>query len=356
MPTTFSSNAIYLGRYGSIDTNEANFSNESYNPIPAQQNDLQFAQMRYFDQNDDGAIRSNDNGQAAETISFNLGGGEFFTQIDAEFRADVRLNYEDGTTYTGNWYFIQTLEGDVFMLPDPSGTDPADDAALEAKPIASMTLLQPTRGDYAVTIADRSTVSPAVCFGVDTLIETPSGPRRAGDIVEGDIVTTLDRGPVRVRYRARFARSRNLMQNEKKARPVRIEAGALGRDLPHIPLLVTRHHRILVDSPVVRHAVGSNSVLVPAKHFLELDGVDIVVPQSGLEFVHFCCDHHEIIRANGVWAETMYLGVESRKVLGLTNATVSKPARQLCDDGRGKSLMKRINARARRHQLDCLLA
>lgn len=54
-------------------------------------------------------------------------------------------------------------------------------------------------------------------------------------------------------------------------------------------------------------------VLVAAKHLVPLDGVDIVDDGAPVTYVHFLCDTHEVVFANGAPSETLYTGPQALK-------------------------------------------
>lgn len=68
-------------------------------------------------------------------------------------------------------------------------------------------------------------------------------------------------------------------------------------------MMVSPMHRVLVHSDVAKRDFGESEVLVAAKDLLDLNGVSVeAVPY--VTYVHFLCDHHEIVLANGGWSES----------------------------------------------------
>jgi hypothetical protein len=64
------------------------------------------------------------------------------------------------------------------------------------------------------------------------------------------------------------------LEAHAKVRPIRIKAGALGRNMPERNLTVSLQHRILVNSKLARRLHGDDEMLVAAKHRLQGEGGD----------------------------------------------------------------------------------
>ena len=91
------------------------------------------------------------------------------------------------------------------------------------------------------------------CFATGTRIATPDGDRTIETIKPGDLVLTHDGRAVPVIWRAwqSIVNPRNLSVGRG---PVRIDAGALGPDLPNGPLTVTVDRDGRSRPAVRRHA------------------------------------------------------------------------------------------------------
>lgn len=163
--------------------------------------------------------------------------------------------------------------------------------------------------------ADVSGVSGVVCFGGDTLIATPLGPKPVSELGAGDEVVTSkgDTHPIRW-IGGRFV-SMFEMLHAPKLRPIRIRAGALGNQLPERDLLVSRQHRILVNSKIAARMFGSDEVLVPAIKLVGLPGIDVDDRITSITYFHILLDAHEILLAEGAPAESLFTGPEALKAL-----------------------------------------
>jgi len=101
----------------------------------------------------------------------------------------------------------------------------------------------------------------------------------------------------------------------QKLRPIRIRAGALGDGIPSRDLIVSPQHRIVVRSKIAVRMFDAEEVFVPAKHLLNLKGVSIATDMNTITYFHVLFDDHEIIEADGAFAETLYTGTEAMKAM-----------------------------------------
>lgn len=157
-----------------------------------------------------------------------------------------------------------------------------------------------------------------VCFAAGTLIGTVDGPRPIEELGPGDMVTTSDNSAQPIRWAGRRYLGAAALNAAPRLRPIRISAGALGENTPTRDLIVSPQHRILVRSKIAIRMFDTEEVLVPARHLLDLPGVEVAVDMSSVTYVHIMCDDHEIIDAEGALAETLYTGSEAMKVLSDT--------------------------------------
>lgn len=154
-----------------------------------------------------------------------------------------------------------------------------------------------------------------ICFMQGTRIATPDGETPIEDLVVGDIIQTLDHGLRPLRWiGCRHLGARELTENPN-LRPIRIRKNVVGTDQSIDDLIVSPQHRILVASKVAKRMFDSPEVLVAAKHLLVIEGVDVAFYFETVTYFHILFDQHEIVFANGVGAESLYLGCEAQKCL-----------------------------------------
>ena len=145
-----------------------------------------------------------------------------------------------------------------------------------------------------------------ICFAAGTPITTISGEVAVEDLRVGDRVLTVDNGFQAVRWVGR----RKVAAHSRFA-PVLIKKGVLNNDRD---LLVSPQHRMFVSSKIVQRVSGDGEILVPAKHLVGIDGVELR-PQPVIEYVHFLFDNHELVFSAGAISESLYTGPEALKAV-----------------------------------------
>ena len=136
------------------------------------------------------------------------------------------------------------------------------------------------------------------CFEARTKIKVRSGTKAAEDIAIGDMVWTRDSGYQPVRWVGKTT-----VAAEGAFAPVVISSGAIGNAEE---LIVSPQHRILLSSADAELLFGVNEVFVAAKHLCGLPGVSERIGGS-ITYVHFMCDTHQIVSANGITCESFFL-------------------------------------------------
>ncbi len=172
--------------------------------------------------------------------------------------------------------------------------------------------------DGGNTFVNNQTPTPGtsnICFTQGTLFATPFGPRRIETLKPGDLLNTQDHGAQRIKWIWSRKRSAEEIRANAAFRAIRIEKGALGRDLPHETLHVSQQHRVLIASRIAQRMFGVAEILVPAKDLLAVDGVEVARPAHSITYYHILMQQHEILFANGVPAESLYLGKEALEAL-----------------------------------------
>ena len=154
-----------------------------------------------------------------------------------------------------------------------------------------------------------------ICFARGSFIETEDGAKPVEDLVVGDLVMTKDHGLQPIRWIGSAWRSAAMLRQNPKLAPIKIAKDTFGPGRPQQDLLVSPQHRVLVEAPAARAAFGSDEILVAARHLCALEGVAPVESGSGVQYFHILLDRHEIIYANGLETESLYLGAQALKTL-----------------------------------------
>lgn len=163
------------------------------------------------------------------------------------------------------------------------------------------------------TLANSDAMS-SVCISSQNCILTPMGDKPIGAIKAGDIVDTAD-GPKIVRWKGSVKITSEDMRRNPKLRPVRITAGAMGVGLPMRDLVVSRQHRMLVSSKIVKRMTGENEALVSAIKLTQMPGIFVDEDIAEIEYVHLLFDAHEVIFSEGAPTESLYSGPEAMKTV-----------------------------------------
>lgn len=133
-----------------------------------------------------------------------------------------------------------------------------------------------------------------LCFCEGTMIDTVNGPVAVEDLKPGEQLCTADGGKTMVRWIG-TRHVDTALQNPRKANPIRISAGALGKGLPRRDLMVSPDHGIGMDGYLINAAALVNGTTIT-----QLPSM----PRAGFTYYHVETDAHELILSEGVAAET----------------------------------------------------
>lgn len=144
-----------------------------------------------------GTSTAYDQDNSLSNESFRLDGGP--EQVfDASVVYNAVITYTDGTTANITAVVFQDTAGNTYLAPEFSAN--ADQTALEAGPIRSLTLNSLVSNTFSGMTGSRQTSNFAVCFTAGTMIATPDGERAIETLKVGDLVETLDNGPQAIRW------------------------------------------------------------------------------------------------------------------------------------------------------------
>ncbi|HEX4366883.1 MAG TPA: Hint domain-containing protein, partial [Rhodopila sp.] len=131
-----------------------------------------------------------------------------------------------------------------------------------------------------------------ICFCVDTQIATPDGEVPVQTLKAGDTVLTAHNGPRKVTW---VGTGKVLATRGKRgvATPVIVRKGALGDNLPHRDLHVTKAHSLYIDD-----------VLIPVEFLVNHRTILWDDHAHEVEIYHVELESHDILIANGAPAES----------------------------------------------------
>jgi len=152
------------------------------------------------------------------------------------------------------------------------------------------------------------------CFTPGTMITTQRGPCPVEQLAPGDRVITRDNGLQPVVWTGKTQLFLHDFQAEPHLLPIFIRKGSLGKDQPERDMMVSPNHRVLVTKSRTTLRHSEREVLVAAKN-LTSQGVH-TIQSRGTTYVHFMCERHEIVLADGIWTETFQPEDQSLKGIG----------------------------------------
>ena len=167
------------------------------------------------------------------------------------------------------------------------------------------------------TMRDAGDLVPSgvTCIVRGTLIATDRGDVPVESLKPGCKVLTQDNGFQELVSTMSRIVGTNELQRNAKLFPIRITAGALGSGLPKRDLVVSRQHRMIVKSDIVRRMFGSETVLVAAIRLTELPGIYVDDAIESVEYFHLVFSQHEVIFAEGAPTESFLMNFETQKTL-----------------------------------------
>ena len=299
MPSVFST-LIYIGNFAEMDTFEGNLTSENPNIVAGTygKTDMTFVTLEFEDDNNDGIAPDDESGLPSEWANYDAGAGPQTQEIDATHVHNATVLLGDGSNLSLSITLIQMQNGDTFLA------EFANNGTLDGRNIQSITLDPNPITNYDGFYNDSSITGAAiVCFTRDTRLLTLRGHVPIARLRPGDALITLDHGPREVRWvGGRF------VPLPGRHAPIRIAAGALGEGGPAYALMVSPQHRILLRNKIAQRMFGRSEVFVAVKALLGLPGVTQLPGNAPLTYWHVALEAHEIVLANGAWAETLFPG------------------------------------------------
>lgn len=262
------------------------------------------------------------NGDNGDDIINGDSGSDFITAgvgdvADGGLGADTfTLDFTQTSSSSSN---IVTIDGDTGTGPGNTDYD-----TLDLTGLGEFTLTETTDTDGDSTSGTATFDSGQVvnfseienlitCFTPGCLIQTDRGEVAVETLKVGDLVKTLDRGMQPIRWIGCRKLDAIDLTVAPKLRPIRISEGAMGNGFPKRDLELSPQHRVLMSSKIIKRMFETDEVLVPVKKLVEIEGIDVVDCAIGTTYFHLLFDHHEIVYANGLPSESLYLGPQALK-------------------------------------------
>lgn len=245
-------------------------------------------------------------------LHYTVGSSENGTNIRLHAQDAVGLyNSATGETYgLYNWsassYTVSTASGDPFAGQTATLLDNTGQVA----GVSSLERLE--TGEYVLATTPTPGTS-YICFTEGTRILTTTGEIPVECLCLGDEAITKDHGPLPIRWigRTKFV---GLGGAHESVQPITIRAHAFGRDVPARDTKLSANHAVLADDWKASLYFGEDEVLTPAKSLLNADYA-FRASQPTVSYFHILLDRHSLVRANGMWCESLFLGSECMTML-----------------------------------------
>lgn len=170
----------------------------------------------------------------------------------------------------------------------------------------------PAGNDVKINLDQNNNLT--VCYASGTMIETPDGPRAVEAIGAGDLVVTLDKGPMRVLWR--HARQHDdLTLAAEHLQPIRIRRGSLQAGIPSRDLFLSQQHRVMLASRIAERMFGHPEFLVPVVKLLKMPGIARYEKLSSVTYHHLFLGEHAVVLANGTPVESFLPEPQAMRML-----------------------------------------
>ncbi|HBB84575.1 MAG TPA: hemolysin, partial [Sulfitobacter sp.] len=154
------------------------------------------------------------------------------------------------------------------------------------------------------------------CFTRGTLIATDMGDLPVEVLTPGMRILTQSGEYQKLVTALRRSVDASELAKNPKLYPIRITAGALGAGLPKRDLIVSRQHRMMVQSGIVERMCGVSTVLVAAIRLAELPGIFVEEKVERVEYFHLIFENHDVVYAEGAPTESFLLNADTIKTIG----------------------------------------
>lgn len=211
---------------------------------------------------------------------------------------------------------VEALDGGSLRQRAGSAPLPLSRAEAEALLSGASAASIGARVEWLALGDHRQPVGPGACFAPSTPIQTPSGPRPAGNLRAGDLVETVDAGPQPVLWSGRVA-----LPALGALRPVRLCAPSFGTSTD---LWVLPQHRVALGGATIDYLFGEDEVLVAARYLV--DGGTAQQPDRPcvLNWQGVLLADHHLLVADGCRIESLSIGRLARQ-MALARTTALAP-------------------------------
>lgn len=151
-------------------------------------------------------------------------------------------------------------------------------------------------------------------FGPATMLMGAEGEIPVEWLATGDRLVTRDMGLQPVRWIGRYRVRAEDMVADPRLIPMEMTEGALGAQSPAFPTWFTPFQRVLLSGPRVELHLGEPEALARIS-----DLASRTVRAGGQVETHYTfvlLERHDMVQANGIWAETTLLDLAALRAIG----------------------------------------
>lgn len=160
--------------------------------------------------------------------------------------------------------------------------------------------------DRSPTATGAQVAGGVICFTPDTMLATPSGPRRIQTLQQGDRILTRDNGAQEILWTGHRRMTGARLHAMPHLRPIRFRRDAMGLDRPDLDLLVSPQHRMLVKGDAALALFNTPEVLVAAENLINDHSITVDYSLREVTYIHVLLNQHNVIWANGLETESFH--------------------------------------------------
>ncbi len=153
------------------------------------------------------------------------------------------------------------------------------------------------------------------CFTTGTLIATDNGEVAVEKLRPGDLILTRDHGLRALRWIGMRRLSGRFLLDNPHLRPILVRKGAFGGGMPERDTMISPNNRLPLSDTQAGFLSRRKEEMVPIKNLIDHRGVQ-QIDTLGITYVHLMFHRHQVVAANGFWAECFKTGDYSLNAIG----------------------------------------
>ncbi|NDR58306.1 Hint domain-containing protein [Aliiruegeria sabulilitoris] len=138
-------------------------------------------------------------------------------------------------------------------------------------------------------------------IAAEARVMTPQGPKPAGQLQTGDLILTVDKGALPLRWIGKRALSPTQMAEMPEIGPVTVPRNALAGGSPRMDIRLSPLAGLLLTLP----GGPKSGVLIEAREMIGLLGIK-PAPARAVTYVQLMTEEHALIAVDGLAVETLH--------------------------------------------------